>query len=172
MVSPPPPTGQPATMLPASPLFLRRNVSFLEPFVLQDYHTRDSPNQCPELLKVFPPKVQGSSFADPPPDLTKNKELYHFVVTIHKIASDNYTYRSFSVNSRSREMPSLVGSLTSCIRKLSSMHTKNLLDCFFSSVLHFQQMSDKLKSPMRTKATVCMTSVSCLSNASSWLGGL
>ena len=50
------------------------------------------------------------------------------------------TSPSLLVNHRSSEAPPLVGSLTSCVRKLSSStHSRNLLDCFLSAVLYFQQ---------------------------------
>ena len=80
------------------------------------------------------------------------------------------------VNSRASKAPPLVGSLTSCIRKLSSTHSRNVLGFFLSAALYFQQVSGKLKSPMRTTASDWEPSASLLqktsSAASSWLGGL
>lgn len=76
-------------------------------------------------------------------------------------------------NNRSSEAPSLVGSLTRSVRNLSS---RNLLDCFLSSVTSFQQVSGKLKFPTRTRTSDCETSPSCLKNissaSSSWVSGL
>lgn len=51
----------------------------------------------------------------------------------------------FSRN-RSSELPSLVGSLTSCVRISSFPHSRNLLDPFFSVGLKFLQIPGKLKS--------------------------
>ncbi|KAK4810833.1 hypothetical protein QYF61_008805 [Mycteria americana] len=117
--------------------------AFLDPFALQVCLPRDSLNQCPEQAKVCPPEVHGSGFAHPPPYFATNRELCHIMVTRPKTASNHHiSHQSFSVNSRSSEAPPLVGSLTSCVRKLSSTHSRNLLDCFLSAVLYFQQTSE------------------------------
>jgi len=50
-------------------------------------------------------------------------------------------------------VPFLLGSLTSCVRKLSSTHSRIHLDCFLSAVLYLQQTFGKVKSSMRTRAT-------------------
>jgi len=67
-------------------------------FILQDRIPRDSLYQCPEQFKVCPLEVQGSSFADLPPDFTKKREVYHFVVTLPQTAPDHHiSHQSFSV---------------------------------------------------------------------------
>ena len=66
------------------------------------------------------------------------------------LTTTSLTSPSLSVNSRSSEAPHLVGSLTNCVRKLLSTHSRNPLDCFLSAVLYIRQMSGKLKSPTRT----------------------
>lgn len=73
-----------------------------------------------------------------------------------------FTSPSLLTNSRSRRALSLAGSLTSWVRKLSSTHCRNFLDCFFSAAIHFQQTSSKLKCPMRTSNSDYGTSPSCL----------
>ena len=52
------------------------------------------------------------------------------------------TYKSFSIYKQNVQQ----GIVPSCVRKLSSTHTRNLLDCFLSAMLYFQQTSGKLKS--------------------------
>jgi len=42
--------------------------------------------------------------------------------------------------------------LITWLKKLSSMHSRNLLDCLQLAMLLFQQMSGWLKSPSRTRA--------------------
>ncbi|KAK4817082.1 hypothetical protein QYF61_027913 [Mycteria americana] len=70
---------------------------------------------------------------------------YHFMITMSKTAPNHHiTHKSFSVHKQQvQQAPSLVGSLTSCVRKSSSTHSKNLLDCFLSAVLYFQQTSEQ-----------------------------
>ena len=51
--------------------------------------------------------------------------------------------------------------------KMSSMHSRNLVDCLSTAVLRFQQASGWLKSPMRTRACECEAFSSCLKKASS-----
>ena len=70
------------------------------------------------------------------------------------------TSPSLLVNSKSSAAPPLAGSLISCVRKLSSTCSRNLLDSFLSAVSYFWQMSGKLKSPTRTSASNCETSAS------------
>ena len=55
------------------------------------------------------------------------------------------THPSMFVNSESSGAPLLLGFLTSCIRKLSSVHSRNLLD-FFYVVSYCQHISGKFKS--------------------------
>lgn len=73
-------------------------------------------------------------------------------------------------------VPSLVGSLITCVRKLSSTHCSYRLVCFFSVVLYFQQTPGKLKSPMRTSSSNHDNSPRYLYNISSafssWLSGI
>lgn len=57
--------------------FLKDVQLFCTP-VPQDWPTRNSPDQLPQQLKVRPPEVQGSSFADLIADFNKNGELLLF----------------------------------------------------------------------------------------------
>ena len=63
------------------------------------------------------------------------------------------TRPSLLANNRSSGAPSLVGSLTSCVRSFSSTRAGNLLDCFLSAELCFQQTSGKLKFPTRSRTS-------------------
>ncbi|KAK4827238.1 hypothetical protein QYF61_015685 [Mycteria americana] len=73
--------------------------AFLDPFVLQDCLPRDSVNQSPKQAQVCPPEVQGSILADHPSYFSKNRKLYHFVITTPKMASNHHiTHKSFSVH--------------------------------------------------------------------------
>jgi len=47
------------------------------------------------MFKVCPPEVQGSSFADPAPEFTKNTELYQFLVILPKTDPDFHQSFSF-----------------------------------------------------------------------------
>lgn len=58
----------------------------------------------------------------------------------------------------SSEAPSSVDSLTTNVRKISSTHSRNLLVCFFSIVLYFQETSGKLKSHIRRSSSKHKTS--------------
>lgn len=66
--------------------------------------------------------------------------------------------------------------LTRLVKKLSSMHSRNLLDCLQLTLLLSQQMSGGLKSPRRTKACKCDSSWNWINKASSlgsaWSGSL
>ncbi|NXG54855.1 TENS3 protein, partial [Hemiprocne comata] len=98
-------------------------------------------------------KARGHSSADPISYFPKNRELDHFVIAVPKIASGHHILPrpSLLTNSRSSRAPCLVGSLTICVRKLSSTHSRNLWDCSLSAVFYFQQPSGKLKSPGENK---------------------
>jgi len=101
---------------------------------------RDFPSQCPKQFKLCLLKVHVAVLLTPLLTSPRIQNFYHFVVTMPKKASNHISDQSFSVNNRcSRAFP-LVCSLTSCFRKLSSSHSRNLLDCFLSAVLYFQQM--------------------------------
>ena len=52
-------------------------------------------------------------------------------------AFTSHTSPSLFVNSKSSGVPPLVGSLTSCVRKLSSIHSINLLNCYFLCCIVF-----------------------------------
>ena len=72
------------------------------------------------------------------------------------------TSPSLFVNTRSSRAPFFVGSSTTCIRKLSSMLCRSVLDCACIAVWSSQLMSGWLKSPMRTRACDCEAACSCL----------
>ncbi|KAK4810749.1 hypothetical protein QYF61_007723 [Mycteria americana] len=63
--------------------------AFLDYFALQDCFPRDSVNQAPKQAKVCPPEVQGGSSTDSPPYFSKNQKLYHFLITMPKMASNH-----------------------------------------------------------------------------------
>ncbi|KAK4829131.1 hypothetical protein QYF61_002210 [Mycteria americana] len=63
------------------------------------------------------------------------------------------------VTNRSGITSPLVGLSITWLKKLSSMHSRSLLDCLQLSVLLFQQMSGWLKSPSRTRG--CERDASC-----------
>ncbi|KAK4827228.1 hypothetical protein QYF61_015398, partial [Mycteria americana] len=113
--------------------------AFLDSFALQNCFPRDSVHQSPKQAKVCPPEVQGGSSADPPPYFSRKQKLHYFVIAMPKITSNcRITHKSFSVHKpQVQQAPSLVGSLTSCVRKLSATRSRNLL----SAVLYFQQTS-------------------------------
>ncbi|KAK4813470.1 hypothetical protein QYF61_006261 [Mycteria americana] len=72
--------------------------AFLDSFALQDCLPRDSLNQFPEQAEGCPPEGQGGSSADPPPYFSKNQNLYHFMITLPKTASNHHmAHKSFSV---------------------------------------------------------------------------
>ena len=62
------------------------------------------------------------------------------------------TSPSLLVRTRSSSTYLLVGCSTICIRKLSSVHCRNLLDCVCLAVLLIQQICGWLKSLIRTSA--------------------
>ena len=72
------------------------------------------------------------------------------------------TSSSFLVRKRSSIAPLLNGSSINWKRKLSSVHSRNLLDCLCHAVLSLQQISGWLKSPMRTRACECEAAPICL----------
>lgn len=53
---------------------------------------------------------------------------------------------------RSSNTPSLAGSSTACMKKLSSVNCRNFLDCVCWAVLSLQQIPGWLKYPRRTRA--------------------
>ena len=120
--------------------------AFLDHFARQESLPGDPLNQHPEQARVCPAKIRVGGFAGSPLNFTSNWQLYHLMVTKPKTASETTS------PTRSSEAPPLVVSLTSCIRKLSSTHSRNLLDSCLSAVLCFQQMSGKLKSPTLANA--------------------
>ncbi|KAF1479715.1 von Willebrand factor A domain-containing protein 3B, partial [Eudyptula minor novaehollandiae] len=65
------------------------------------------------------------------------------------------TSPSLFVNSRSSKAPPLAGSLTSCVRKLSSTHSRNLLEHFLSAILYFQQTSGNHLKLLKFISTLC-----------------
>lgn len=80
----------------------------------------------------------------------------------------------YFVRTGSHSVPLLVGSCTSCIRKLSSTHCRNLLDYMCLAALLLQKIPGWLKSPMRTGACHHEAIFSCVweasSASSSWSG--
>lgn len=79
----------------------------------------------------------------------------HFVMAMLSMASSHHiTHKSFSVHREGQcRVPSLAGSLTSCVRKLFSTHSRNLPEFVFSAVLYFQQISDKLDLPVKARTS-------------------
>lgn len=59
-----------------------------------------------------------------------------FMIAVSK--SPSLTSASLLANSKTSGAPSLAGSLTICVKKLSSTQSGSLLDCIRSSVLYFQ----------------------------------
>ncbi|KAK4832719.1 LOW QUALITY PROTEIN: hypothetical protein QYF61_025208, partial [Mycteria americana] len=78
-------------------------------------------------------------------------ENYHFVIALPKTASKHrITHKSFSVHKQEvQQVPSLAGSLTSCVRKLSATHSRNLRDHFLSAEFDFQQTSGCPQGPCK-----------------------
>ena len=78
------------------------------------------------------------------------------------------------VTNRSSVHPTVLGLSITWLNKLSSMHSRSLLDCLQLSVLLFQQMSGQ--SPSRTRAcehhASCSWSKKNSSVCSPWSGGL
>ena len=76
------------------------------------------------------------------------------------------------VRTRSSSIHLLTGSFTTCVRKLPSMHCRNLLGPVYLAVLLFQQISRLLKFPVRTSDCDHESTFSCLwdlsSTSSSW----
>lgn len=68
---------------------------------------------------------------------------------------------SLFVSTRSSSTLLLIGSLTTCVKKLPSMHCKNLLDCLWPSVLSFLQTSGWLNSYMSTRSCNWKATCSC-----------
>ncbi|KAK4823103.1 hypothetical protein QYF61_025841, partial [Mycteria americana] len=63
------------------------------------------------------------------------------------------------VTNRSSNAYFLIGLSTTWLKKLSSMHSRSLLDCLQLTMLLFQQMLGWLKSPSRMRACKCMPPV-------------
>lgn len=63
-----------------------------------------------------------------------------FMITVSKTAFNcpSPTSASLLANSKTSGAPSLAGSLTICVEKLSSTQSGSLLDCIRSAVLYFQ----------------------------------
>ena len=83
-----------------------------------------------------------------------------------------FTYpTSFSlfVKVKCHKAPLHISSSITCVRKLLSMPSRNLLDCLCPAVLSLQQISGWLKIPMRISACKCEAHSSCLKKASSTL---
>lgn len=72
------------------------------------------------------------------------------------------TRPSLFVSIRLSSTPFLVISLTTYVRKLSSMFSRNFLDALSLTVLLLQQVSEWLISPTRTRASGCRVISSCL----------
>jgi len=56
-------------------------------------------NRCPEKVKVRLLEVQDSGFASYPSDITNNRELYNFMVTLPKMLLNlRISYQSFFIS--------------------------------------------------------------------------
>ena len=114
--------------------------AFLGPSSLQGFVPWYSTEQITEEAKVFYPEVQGSKLAVSPSCCPNGLELHHFMGTVAKSAFELHIPTSPSLLVRARSsIASLLGvSSISWSRKLSSMHSRNLLDCFCPAVLSLQ----------------------------------
>lgn len=117
------------------------------------------PSRLPPKSKISLWKTKVAGLQTPLP-ISLRAENCHFVITVlNKASAHHITRKSFAVHkNRPSGVPSLAGSLTSCAWKLSSTHSRNLLDCFLTAVLYLQQFSSKSKSCKRKWAGDCETS--------------
>lgn len=80
--------------------------------------------------------------------LVRILNFYHLILTVAKTALDHF-FLVFST--RSKTASPYFSSSTACVKKLSPLYSRSLLDCLGSTVLLFQQIPGWLKPPMRTR---------------------
>lgn len=87
---------------------------------------------------------------------SSNWELHHFMITEPKMIPNHYVthWSSLFTNSKSRRASSPAVSLAT--------HSWNLWQCSFSALLHFQQVSRKMKSSTSGRANVRAESVTAV----------
>lgn len=105
---------------------------------------------------------------------SKDQKLCHSMPNMP--LKHHISLQTFSVDQQQVQWaPCLLGSLSSCVRQVSSTCSRNLLDSFLSAgenTLCFQQTPGKLKSPMRTKPRGSSSLKEISSSSLSCLGGL
>jgi len=139
------------------------STSFLGPSALQDLILWDSFRKIPEEAKVSSPVVQTRGLAFCPAPSSQDHELHYLMVTAARLPSA-FTSPSpaLFVSRRSSRARLLIGFSIPCVRKLSSILSRNLLDFLCPAVLSLQQISGWLKSLTRTRVCTCEIASSCL----------
>lgn len=113
----------------------------MDSFAFLDWLQRDPLSHCPKQSKVWSLKSKLAVLMTILLSSTGiDSSIILWLLCLRQLlTTTSPTSSSLFVNSRSDEVLPLVGSLTSCLRRLSSTHSRNFLDCLLSAVLYFSK---------------------------------
>lgn len=134
-----------------------------------DFQIGQDKTLVPEEAKACSTEIWGCDPAFCLVPCFHNTDFYHHTDSVIKVFAKLHIpqyYISLLVSMRFSSVSPLISFSITCIKKLSSVPSRNLLDCLCSAAWPFQQISWWLKSTMRSRACEHEASASCLNKVS------